>query len=840
MSGQEIGTVVGGIVGVFLAPYTGGASIEWGMAIGGMIGGAVDPTKIKGPHIGQGQQQTATDGVPIAWILGTAKIAGTLIWAGPRREVEVDSGGKGSGTEQVTYEAHQDFAILVCESSQIKGSSIESVLIIEQDGKIVYDIRPESKIAVSSQKWRANKDFMFGGEDQLPHPTMEADTGVGKTPAYRDRLVIVFKDVNLSQFGDRIPSYLFTVASSVPDATTQEKDLTVTTGNEDSGNGYAYSGYCSVGIPIGASSSITRNDLPVANCIRYAFAALYGDVVDGNVELNHSLSPGASFANTVWDSGWLAQNEEWLETALDPPTGSKMQPPSSIRLYSDWLADQTIPFTITFPTSCTGIRLYMQSWGPGAQGGAGSFIVDLVIRSGQANTISLGDVVKKICERGTLSDSQFDITALSTYSISGYTIATQCSGADALQPLLQAVFAFGTEVDKKILFKFYGEDVSITVNPLDAVVNDASGGAVQTTTRNQATEFPQKIVGSYVDPEQNYNTVTQQAERLAQTVIASGETDIQIPIAISATQAKQATDKALKVAYATLEGTINLSVPYATANGAYLKLAAGEPIFEGGKRWVTDEIDIGINYLKISGRYDRQSAYTSNVQPVKGNPPTLPTSQYSGPTDMLVMNLPSLRPQDTYGVYIAVRGQESSWRGATVQVSYDNQQSWTNVVTATLQSVMGTVISDEASSSSSDEANTTVSAGNGQIVSITDEQLAAGQNAFAIVDSSNVPEIRQAKYADELSEASSCDDSNEYLLTHQKTGLNGTDFVLHETGEKFTMLSKVYFAPIDLSFKGKTLYFRAVGFGEVAEQQDVISIIYDPDTTIIVDGGEVT
>lgn len=93
MSGQQIGTVVGGVVGAFFGGYAGA---QLGMAIGGTIGGIVDPTKINGPHIGDGQQQTSTDGAPIAWVMGTAKVAGTLAWVGPRTEVKVkDSGGKG-------------------------------------------------------------------------------------------------------------------------------------------------------------------------------------------------------------------------------------------------------------------------------------------------------------------------------------------------------------------------------------------------------------------------------------------------------------------------------------------------------------------------------------------------------------------------------------------------------------------------------------------------------------------------------------------------------------------------------------------------------------------------
>lgn len=113
MSGQQWGTVIGGAIGAY---FGGPAGAQLGMAIGGAIGGAIDPTKINGPHIGDGQQQMSSDGAPIAWVNGTAKVAGTIIQVSERREVKVQDSGKG-GPVVSHYENRQDFAILVCESS---------------------------------------------------------------------------------------------------------------------------------------------------------------------------------------------------------------------------------------------------------------------------------------------------------------------------------------------------------------------------------------------------------------------------------------------------------------------------------------------------------------------------------------------------------------------------------------------------------------------------------------------------------------------------------------------------------------------------------------------------
>lgn len=236
MSGQQIGTVIGGAIGAY---FGGPAGAQLGMAIGGMIGGAIDPTKIYGPKIGDGQQQTATDGAPIAWVQGTALVAGTLVQVSKRRQIRHKDNGKGSGTEQVTFTAEQDFAILVCESCELRDSSMDSVLMVLQDGKIVYDIRDgkhygdnaigfngnyahdvTAVVLGMTDSFKLHCDFMFGGEDQMPHPTLEAITGVGNTPAYRGSLVAVFKNFDVSAAGDRIPSFQFLVASSATTAVT--------------------------------------------------------------------------------------------------------------------------------------------------------------------------------------------------------------------------------------------------------------------------------------------------------------------------------------------------------------------------------------------------------------------------------------------------------------------------------------------------------------------------------------------------------------------------------------------------------------------------------------------
>lgn len=105
-------------------------------------------------------------------------------------------------------------------------------------------------------------------------------------------------------------------------------------------------------------------------------------------------------------------------------------------------------------------------------------------------------------------------------------------------------------------------------------------------------------------------------------------------------------------------------------------------------------------------------------------------------------------------------------------------------------------------------------------------------NAFALVDG-DTAEVCQFQTADLLS-------NGEYELTDITRGLLGTTESAAMLDQQFTMLDSVYFFPIDISFSGTLLAFRAVGFGEIAEDAAVVTITYNPDTTVIIDGGEVT
>ena len=183
---------------------------QLGMAIGGMIGGAVDPDQIQGNKIGDVPAQRSQSGGAQCVILGTS-LAGncTVMSQGPDMIVkEKTDPGKGSGTEVVNEVLYRDFTIRVCRSSRAEDCEVKAFVAVYMAGNLVYDVRPNSKLtAADNAKWKKDYEFYYGGPDQGTDPTEESYIGVGSVSAHRQIARIVGKRINLTDYGNMIPPF---------------------------------------------------------------------------------------------------------------------------------------------------------------------------------------------------------------------------------------------------------------------------------------------------------------------------------------------------------------------------------------------------------------------------------------------------------------------------------------------------------------------------------------------------------------------------------------------------------------------------------------------------------
>ncbi len=158
----------------------------------------------QGARLDKTRVVTSVEGSPIATAYGRVRIAGQLIWQTSFREESVtdrqDVGGKGGPSQTVentTYLYYCSFAIGLCESN---GSA--------RLGRIWADGRLINKSAV-------NVRFYGGGEDQTADPKILAVEGANHAPAYRGLAYIVFDEMLLEDYGNRIPQITVEVINSL-------------------------------------------------------------------------------------------------------------------------------------------------------------------------------------------------------------------------------------------------------------------------------------------------------------------------------------------------------------------------------------------------------------------------------------------------------------------------------------------------------------------------------------------------------------------------------------------------------------------------------------------------
>ncbi|PKP75672.1 MAG: host specificity protein [Alphaproteobacteria bacterium HGW-Alphaproteobacteria-6] len=193
LSGAVIGRAVGATVGRVIDQRilgSGSRAVETGR---------VDRFRLTG----------ASEGAPVGRVWGRVRVAGQVIWATRFLEHRKTTGGGGKGaptprTTEFSYTV--SLALALCEGE------ITRVGRIWADG--VEIARDDVTMRVYS-----------GSEDQLPDPKMEAVEGAGRVPAYRGTAYVVFEDIDLGQFGNRVPQFSFEVmrpaqgsfADTVPD-----------------------------------------------------------------------------------------------------------------------------------------------------------------------------------------------------------------------------------------------------------------------------------------------------------------------------------------------------------------------------------------------------------------------------------------------------------------------------------------------------------------------------------------------------------------------------------------------------------------------------------------------
>lgn len=203
-------TLVLSAAGAAAGGALGGSVLGLSAGMLGRAGGAIAGRMIDQQLMGGGSEVVehgrverfrltgAGEGTPIPRTFGRMRLPGQVIWASDfleRQESETRSGGKGGGGRSVTtttYSYSVSLAIALCEGE------ITSVGRIWADGQEI----PQAGLTMR---------VYHGKADQNPDPKISAIEGAHRTPAFRGTAYVVIEDLELAQFGNRVPQFSFEV-----------------------------------------------------------------------------------------------------------------------------------------------------------------------------------------------------------------------------------------------------------------------------------------------------------------------------------------------------------------------------------------------------------------------------------------------------------------------------------------------------------------------------------------------------------------------------------------------------------------------------------------------------
>ncbi len=185
--GRVIGGPIGGLVGTLL-----GGTIDRGLFGGGAAR--------EGPRLANLAVQSAAYGEPLPRIYGRMRVAGNLVWTAGIKESRTRSGGGKSGPATNTYSYSSSFAVIVAARTIVRVERIWA------DGKLLRDGSGTLNFPATIRTYR-------GDEDQPVDPLIAAFEGAGGAPAYRGLAYLVFEDLPLADYGNRIPNLTFEVVA---------------------------------------------------------------------------------------------------------------------------------------------------------------------------------------------------------------------------------------------------------------------------------------------------------------------------------------------------------------------------------------------------------------------------------------------------------------------------------------------------------------------------------------------------------------------------------------------------------------------------------------------------
>lgn len=447
------------------------------------------------------------------------------------------------------------------------------------------------------------------------------------------------------------------------------------------------------------------------------------------------------------------------------------------------------------------------------------------------STSPLSTVVTQICARAGVPASLLDVTDLQGSSqgeereVYGLAITNQYPAVEALRALGQMYLFDVSARDGLICFIRRGHDAVATVTGDDLV---DEGEEPSDDKRADSISVPRMLHLNYHDVAGGLNTDKQTSERAGDRR-SVGEASIQTPIILPANEAAQAVVINHKVVTENSKGEVNFAL-----SDRFIDLCTADCIFfqfEGTtKRLRIENVETLDGYQRYKFAYDRQSAYTSDVEGIPAAPQTAPPSSIVGPTLIVPLDIPILRDADDgFGLsyYVAVAGLTPAWRGALVELSYDGGANYIDSRTALASATIGELtatFADHPQEYPDDNSSL-------QLRIDTPDAVLEATDLPGMMNRANLAAVGTVTGGWELINFANVDEQSsegDWTVSYFLRGRRDTTTQEHSAGETFVLLERglIGFVPAELTDLSRTLTFRATSLGAPTSTGTVVSMFY--------------
>lgn len=429
---------------------------------------------------------------------------------------------------------------------------------------------------------------------------------------------------------------------------------------------------------------------------------------------------------------------------------------------------------------------------------------------------SLAGIVLELAARAGLDPRRINVSELAG-NVNGLAVTNQYNIAAVYQSLAQIFLFDAANYDARINFIKRGKNTVATIVETDLLDDEQD---IEETRRADPISIPRVLNLNYNDVFGSLATDKQTSERAGDRR-ATGESQLQTPVLLTADEAAQAVRVNHTIMIEEARGNLKFALP-----DSFIYLAPADVIFlqyeEKTERLRISTINTQDGYQEYVGVHDRQSSYVSSIQGFPASPTQLPASNEVGPTLIEPLDIHILHDVDDgvgLSFYVAIGGASEAWQGASIELSYDGGANYVDSTDATISSAMGELTSSllDHPQEFPDTVNTCrvrLDTADTDLEESTLVGMFNRENMAIIGD-----ELIQFAGADEYT-------PGVWDLSYFLRGRKGTKTESHPPGTRFILLEQLTAIPVSVTSLGRMLTFRATSYGKTVDTGTVVSMLY--------------